>query len=60
MVSQQNLRMGAEKTIKKTHEINKGQDSLNIDFLGVNKQFNWIEISIVYDHTSICDSYNVN
>ena len=53
--------MGAEKTtIKKTHEINKGQDSLNIDFLGVNKQFDWIEISIVYDHTSICNSYNVN
>ena len=61
MVSQKNLRMGTQKTtIKKKHEISKGQDSLNIDFLGVNKQFDWIEISIVYDHTSICNSYNVN
>ena len=44
--------MGAQKTpiqkkpIQKTYEIQKGSDSLNIEFLGANRQFNWIEISI--------------
>ena len=64
MVSTKVLRMGAQKTtIQKTCEINTGQDSLNTDFLGANRQFDWNEISIVYDksdkHTSIYDSYNV-
>ena len=47
----------------KRHEINVGQNSLNIDFLGANRQFDWIELSLVYDksnkHTTIYDSYNV-
>ena len=34
-----------------------------MNILGANRQFDWIEISIVYDesdkHTSIYDSYNV-
>ena len=64
MVSKKVLRMGAQKTlIQKTYEINTGQDSLNIDFLGANRQLDWIEIFIVDDknerHTSIYDSYNV-
>ena len=64
MVSTKVLRMGAQKaTIQKTCEINTGQDSLNTDFLGANRQFDWNEISIVYDksdkHTSVYDSYNV-
>ena len=55
--------MGAQKTlIQKTYEIQKGSDSLNIAFLGGNKQFDWIEISIVPDksdkHKTIYDSYN--
>ena len=60
--------MGAQKTpiqkkpIQKTYEIQKGSDSLNIEFLGANRQFNWIEISIVPDksdkHKTIYDSYN--
>ena len=38
------LRMGAQKSpIQKTYEINIGQDSLDIDFLGANRQFDWIE-----------------
>ena len=57
------LRKGAQRTpIQKTHRINMGHNSLNIDFLGANRQFDWIELSIVYDksnkHTSIYDSYN--
>ena len=63
MVSKKILRMGAQKTpIQKTYEIQKGSDSLNIEFLGANRQFDWIEISIVPDksdkHSTIYDSYN--
>ena len=55
--------MGARKTpIQKTYEIKQGSDSLNIEFLGANRQFDWIGISIVNDksdkHTTIYDSYN--
>ena len=42
--------------------IQKGLDVLNIEFLGANRQFNWIEISTVPDksdqHKTIYDSYN--
>ena len=62
-VSKKVLRMGAQKTpVQKTYEIQKGSDSLNVEFLGANRQFDWIEISIVPDksdkHTTIYDSYN--
>ena len=64
MFSKKILGMGAQKTpIQKTCEISTGQDSSNIDLLGANRQFDWIEIFIVYDksdkHTSIYDSYSV-
>ena len=46
----------------KKHEIQKGSDSLNIEFLGANRHFDWTEISIVPDksdkHKTIYDSYN--
>ena len=63
MVSTKIIRMGVQKTpIKKKYEIKQGSDSLNVEFLGANRQFDWIEISIVPDksdkHTSIYDSYN--
>ena len=50
--------MGAKKThILKTYEINVGTDLLNIDFLGSDRQFYWIELSLAYDksdrHTTI-------
>ena len=61
MVSKKIIRMGTQKIpLQKTYEINIGQDSIDIDFLGVNRQFDWIEISLVYDigdkHSAICDS----
>ena len=38
------------------------QDAVDIDFLGANRQFDWLEISLVYDksdkHTIIYESYN--
>ena len=63
MVSKKIIRMGAQKTpIQKTYEIKKGSDSLNIEFVGANRQFDWIEISIVNDksdtHTAKYDSSN--
>ena len=64
MVSKKILRMGVQKTpIQKTYEISTGSDSININFLGSNRQFDWLEISLVYyksyKHTTIYDSYNV-
>ena len=55
--------MGAQKTpLQKTYEISTGTDSLNVEFLASNRQFDWLEISIVPDksekHTAIYDSYN--
>ena len=63
MVSKKILRMEAQKTpIQKTYEINVCQDSINIDFLGANRQFDWLEMSLVFDksdkHTTY-ESYNV-
>ena len=63
MVSKKIRRIGAQKTpIQKTYEIKQGSDLLNVEFLGANRQFDWIEISIVPDksdkHTTIYDSYN--
>ena len=50
MVSKKIFKMGAQKTLtQKTWEINVGTDSINIDFLGANRQFDWLELSLVYD-----------
>ena len=50
--------MGTQKTpIQKTSEINVDH------FLYANRQFDWIELSLIYNksnkHTTICDSYNI-
>ena len=63
MVSKKVLRMGVQKIpIQKPYKISIISDSINIYFLGSNRQFDWLEISIVYDksdkHTTIYDSYN--
>ena len=40
MVSKKILRIGAQKIpIEKTYEINTGADTVNVDFLGANRQF---------------------
>ena len=55
MVSKKILRMGGQKT--------SAQKTLDIDFLGLQRQVDWLELSIVYDksdkHTIIYDSYNI-
>ena len=63
MVSKKILRMGTQKfPIQKTYEINVGADSIEIDFLGSNRQFDWLEFSLVYhksdQQATIYDSYN--
>ena len=41
------LRIGVQNTpIQKTYEIVFGSDSVTIDFLGSNRQFDWIEITV--------------
>ena len=53
MVSTKILRMGAQKTpIQKNYETNVVQDSLDIEFLGANRQFDWIELSLVYNKSN--------
>ena len=64
MVSKKILRMGVQKTtIQKSYEMPVGSDTINVDFLGSNRQSDWLEICLVFDksnkHTTIYDSYNV-
>ena len=44
-------------------EVNRGTQDFTCTFKGVQRQFNWLEISIVYDksyqHTRIYDSYDL-
>ena len=61
--SKRALRTGIKPTpFKKTFEINTGSQSHIVDFKGANKQFSFIEISLVYDksehHDSVYDSCN--
>ena len=63
MVSKKVIRMAAQKLpIQKTYEIKQGSDSLNVEFLGAKRQFDWLEMSIFNDkfdkHSTIYDSYN--
>ena len=64
MVSKKILRMGVQRTpIQKTYEMSVDSNSIAVDFLGSNRQQDWLEISLVFDksnkHTTIYDSYNV-
>ena len=64
MISKNILRMGIQKTpIQKTYEISVGSDSLAVEFYDSNRQFDWLELSLVYDksnkHLTIYYSYNV-
>ena len=44
--------------------INTGTQSLKVNFRGLNKKIEWLEISLVFDksdqHQTVCDSYNVD
>lgn len=64
MVSKKILQMGIQKSpIQETYEISIGSDSINVEFLGANRQFDWLEISLAFSksdkHTTLYDSYNL-
>lgn len=64
MVSSNILRMGIQKTpFQKTYKMQIGSQEFTLDFKGCYRQFDWPEISLVYDksnkHLTIHDSYNV-
>ena len=57
------LRMGVQKTpYLQTYELQTGTQDFSVNFLGANRQFDWIKIYLVYDksnkHLTIYDSYN--
>ena len=57
------LRTGIKPTpYQKSYEVNVGTQTNVVEFKGVNKQFSFLEISLVYDkseqHNSVYDSYN--
>ena len=57
------LRMGVQKTpYQKTYELQASSQDFTVDFQGANRQFDWIEICLVYDksdkHLTADDSYN--
>ena len=57
------LRMGVQKTpYQKTYELQADSQDFMVDFQGANRQFDWIEISLVYDksdkHLTAFNNYN--
>ena len=63
MLSSKVLRMGIEKTpYQKTYELQAGSQEFTVDFKGSDRQFDWLEISLLYDksdkHLTLYDSYN--
>ena len=63
MVFKNILWVRAQKSpIQKSYEINVAADTLEIDFLRSNRQFDWLEFSLMYEksdqHATIYNSYN--
>ena len=58
------LKMGVlPNPFQQTFEINAGSQTVSVDFLGASRQFDWLEISLVYDksyaHETVYDSYDL-
>ena len=63
MLSSKVLRMSIQKTpYQKTYEFQTGLQEFTVDFRGCERQFDWLEISLVYDKSdkdlTVYDSYN--
>ena len=57
------LRTGVKfSPYQQSFEVNIGTQSINVNFQGANRQFAWIEISLVYEqsdqHQTVYDSYD--
>ena len=64
MLSSKVLRMGIQKTpYQKTYELQAGSQEFTVEFKVCDRQFDWLEISLLFDksdkHLTIYDSYNV-
>ena len=62
--SNQGLRMGVlPNPFQQTFEVNVGAQISSVDFNGSTRQFDWMEISLVYfksyEHETIYDSYDI-
>ena len=62
--SETTLRMGAlPAPYQQLFEINKGTQSLTVTFKGAQRQFEWLEISLIYyksyQHLTIYNSYDL-
>ena len=48
---------------QQTFEVNAVSQTVSVDFLGASREFNWLEISLVYDkshaHEAVYDSYDL-
>ena len=63
MLSSEVLRMEIQKTpYQKMYELQAGSQEFTVDFKGCNRQFDWLDISLLYNksdkHLTIYDSYN--
>ena len=58
------MRMGVlPNPFQQTFEIAAGAQTVSVDFLGASRQFDWLEVSLVYDksyaHETVYDSYDL-
>ena len=63
LLSKMALRTGVQfSAYQQSFEVNIGTESVNVNFQVANRQFAWIEISLVYDrsdqHQTVYDNYN--
>ena len=64
VMSNKTLRTGMYKTpYQKNYKINSGASSYKVEFIGTNRLFDYLDISLVYDksdaHKTIYDSYDL-
>lgn len=64
MVSEKLLRMSIQKTPpQKSCEMSVGTQNFTVEFTAANRQFDWLEILMVFDksnkNSTVCDNYNV-
>ena len=57
------IRTGVKfSSYQQSFEVNVGTQSINVSFIGANRQFAWVEISLPYDknnqHQAVYDSYD--
>ena len=64
MIPSKVLKLEIQKApYQKAHKMQIGSQELTVSFKGCERQFDWLEVYLVYNksdkHLKICDSYNV-